>query len=127
LGGLSMGAMQSVAIGLTHPQLFHYVLAYSGGFGSLGIQTGSTESEATSPWREILADPKETSKWLHVLFLSCGQQETGLLEPGRRLAKLLQDKGINAHWADYPGGHVFSVWRNDLNVSAPLLFRPASK
>ena len=36
IGGLSMGAMQSVSIGLSHPELFHYVLAYSGGFGGLG-------------------------------------------------------------------------------------------
>ncbi len=40
IGGLSMGAMQSVAIGLAHPELFHYVLAYSGGFGSLSVVQG---------------------------------------------------------------------------------------
>jgi enterochelin esterase-like enzyme len=49
--------------------------------------------------------------------------------PGQRLVKLFKEKGINAQWADYPGGHVFSVWRNDLNTSAPMLFRsrPSSK
>jgi len=127
IGGLSMGAMQSVAIGLTHPELFHYVLAYSGGFGNLGAVAGSAESETVSPWKDLLADPAATKKWLHFLFLGCGQQETGMLEPGRRLVKLFQEKGINAHWADYPGGHVFSVWRNDLNESAPMLFRPPSQ
>lgn len=127
IGGLSMGAMQSVAIGLSHPELFHYVLAYSGGFGSFGGAAASSESETQSPWKEMLADPQGTKKNLSLLFLGCGQQETGMLEPGRRLVKLFQEKGINAHWADYPGGHVFSVWRNDLNESAPLLFRGSSK
>jgi enterochelin esterase-like enzyme len=122
IGGLSMGAMQSISIGLSHPELFHYVLAYSGGFGSIGgSQAGDSESQ--SPWKELLVDPKATNKWLQMLFLGAGQQETGLMGPGQRLVKILQEKGINAHWADYPGGHVFSVWRNDLNESVPMLFK----
>jgi enterochelin esterase family protein len=123
IGGLSMGAMQSVVIGLSHPELFHYVLAYSGGFGNLGGTPQSGEIETQSPWKELMANPGETKKWLHLLFLGCGQQETGMLAPGQHLVKILKEKGINAHWADYPGGHVFSVWRNDLNESAPMLFR----
>jgi enterochelin esterase-like enzyme len=123
IGGLSMGAMQSVSIGLSHPELFHYVLAYSGGFGNLGLAPASGEGESQSPWKELLADSSETKKWLRLLFLGCGQQETGMLAPGQRLVKLLKERGINAHWSDYPGGHVFSVWRNDLNESVPMLFK----
>jgi enterochelin esterase-like enzyme len=52
IGGLSMGAMQSVAIGLAHPELFHYVLAYSGGFGSLGVESASGDVETQTPWKE---------------------------------------------------------------------------
>jgi enterochelin esterase-like enzyme len=123
IGGLSMGAMQSIAIGLSHPEVFHYVLAYSGGFGAMGQTPGPMDIETRSPWKELLANPADTKKRLRLLFLGCGQQETGLLEPGRRLVKLFQEKWVNAHWADYPGGHVFSVWRNDLHESAPMLFR----
>jgi enterochelin esterase-like enzyme len=123
IGGLSMGAMQSVAIGLAHPELFHYVLAYSGGFGSLGVTSASADVETQTPWKELLANPVEAKKTLRLLFLGCGQSEAGMLAPGKKLVDLLKDKGINARWADYPGGHVFSVWRNDLNESAPMLFR----
>ena len=126
IGGLSMGAMQSVAIGLAHPELFHYVLAYSGGFGNLGVADAAAEAETQSPWKELLADPEKTRKSFRLLFLGSGQQEAGMLETGRHLVKLLQEKGVNAHWADYPGGHVFSVWRNDLHDTAPMLFRPAT-
>jgi enterochelin esterase-like enzyme len=126
IGGLSMGAMQSIAIGLSHLELFHYVLAYSGGFGSLGTAPATTDIETQSPWKDLLANPAETKKRLRLLFLGCGQQETGLLAPGQRLVKLFKEKGINAEWADYPGGHVFSVWRNDLNTSAPMLFHSRS-
>ena len=123
IGGLSMGAMQSVEIGLSHPELFHYVLAYSGGFGNLGPGPSNGEIESQMPWKALLANPEETKKWLHLLFLGCGQQETGMLGPGQKVVKLLKEKGINAHWSDYPGGHVFSVWRNLLNESAPMLFK----
>ena len=127
IGGLSMGAMQSISIGLSHPELFHYVLAYSGGFGSFGPAPSKEDVETQSPWKELLAHPAETKKWLRLLFLGSGQQETGMLGPGQRLVKLFQERGINARWADYPGGHVFSVWRNDLNVSVPMLFKKQEK
>jgi len=127
IGGLSMGAFQSVSIGLSHPELFHYVLAYSGGFGSFGRAPSNEEVEAQSPWKELLANPAETKKWLRLLFLGSGQQETGMLGPGQHLVKVFQEKGINAHWADYPGGHVFSVWRNELHDSAPMLFKKSEK
>jgi enterochelin esterase-like enzyme len=122
IGGLSMGAFQSVDIGLSHPELFHYVLAYSGGFGGIGPETpGAIETK--SPWKELLADPEQTKKNLRMLFLGAGQQETPMLPPGKRLVKLFKEKGINAVWKDYPGAHVFSVWRNHLNYTAPLLFK----
>jgi len=122
IGGLSMGGFQSVQIGLAHPELFHYVLAYSGGFGGIGpAMPGDIETE--SPWKELLANPEQTKKNLRPLFLGAGQQETSMLQPGNRLVELFRNKGINAVWADYPGGHVFSVWRNHLNYTVPMLFR----
>ena len=124
IGGLSMGAMQSVAIGLAHPELFHYVLAYSGGFGNLGVTTGAGD-ETQSPWKELIANAVQAKKTLRLLFLGSGQAETGFLAPGQRLARLLKEKGINAQWMDHPGGHVFSVWRNHLNDSVPMLFKKA--
>jgi enterochelin esterase-like enzyme len=79
--------------------------------------------ETQSPWKKLLANPEQTKKNLRLLFLGAGQQETPMLPLGKRLVKLFKEKGINAVWADYPGGHVFSVWRNHLNYTAPMLFR----
>jgi enterochelin esterase family protein len=126
IGGLSMGAFQSVQVGLNHLELFHYVLAYSGGFGGIGpAAPGPIEEQ--SPWKELLANSEQTKKNLHLLFLGAGEQETMMHEPGQRLVKLFQDKAVNAIFKTYPGAHVFSVWRNDLNYTAPMLFRTTSK
>jgi len=124
IGGLSMGAFQSIEIGLAHPELFGYVLAYSGGFGALGPLPPAASVETQSPWKELLANPAAPSQTLGLLFLGAGQRETGMLAPGRRLVGLLREQGVNARWSDYPGGHVFSVWRNLLHESVPLLFKP---
>jgi enterochelin esterase-like enzyme len=126
IGGLSMGGFQSIEIGLAHPELFRYVLAYSGGFGALGPRPPAESIETVSPWRELLADPAAAKKRLALLFLGSGRQETGMLAPGQRLVALLQAQGVNARWSDYPGGHVFSVWRNHLHESLPLLFKNKS-
>ncbi len=80
------------------------------------------EIEMQSPWKELLANPEQTKENLRLLFLGAGQQEAAMLPPGKRLVKLFKEKGINAVWADYPGGHVFSVWRNHLNYTVPMLF-----
>jgi enterochelin esterase-like enzyme/lysophospholipase L1-like esterase len=123
IGGLSMGAFQSVEIGLAHPERFGYVLAYSGGFGALGPKPPADPIETQTPWTQLLANAPATVKNLQLLFLGSGQQETGMRAPGQRIVGLLQDRGINAHWADYPGGHVFSVWRSLLHESVPMLFK----
>lgn len=120
IGGLSMGAMQSIQIGLTHLDVFHYVLVYSG--LALGPQP-SGNIETQSPWKELLANPEQTKKNLHLLFLGSGEQETAMHAPGQRLVELFKQRGINAVWAEYPGAHVWSVWRNDLNYTVPMLFR----
>jgi enterochelin esterase-like enzyme/lysophospholipase L1-like esterase len=125
IGGLSMGGFQSLEIGLAHPELFRYVLAYSGGFGSLGPRAPEAADDTRSPWKELLADAAATRKNLRLLFLGSGRAETGMLGPGQQLVRRFQAQGVNARWSDYPGGHVFSVWRNLLHESAPLLFKPA--
>lgn len=124
IGGLSMGAYQSIEIGLAHPERFGYVLAFSGGFGALGPVAPPPDPEAQPPWKDLLARPAP-AKDLHLLFLGCGQQETGMRAPGQRLVQLLTERGVKATWSDHPGGHVFSVWRNLLHDSVPLLFKGA--
>lgn len=124
IGGLSMGGFQSIEIGLAHPELFRYVLAYSGGFGALGAQPPAESIETQSTWKDLLANPAAARKNLRLLFLGSGQQETGMRASGQQLVRLLQERDVNARWSDYPGGHVFSVWRNHLNESVPLLFKP---
>ena len=78
--------------------------------------------EEQSPWKGLLANPDQTKRDLSRLFLEAGREETSMLLLGKHLVKLFKEIGVNAVWADYPGGYVFSVWRNHLNYTAPMLF-----
>jgi enterochelin esterase-like enzyme len=121
IGGLSMGGMQAISIGLSHLDLFHYVLGCRGGFGGMGPNATAASPETQSPWKDLLANMPATKKKLHLLFLGCGRQEA-MLGGGQQIVKVFKQHGIDARWTDHDGGHVWSVWRNHLNGSVPLWF-----
>ena len=114
IAGLSMGGGQALTIGLTHPDLFHYVLGYS---AAVSAQFMNSEKE----FKDVLANPAKASAKLRQLWLSCGKQDF-LYEANRQFAETLKAKGVNLTYRETEGAHVWSVWRNNLNESAPLLF-----
>ena len=58
--GLSMGGGQALAVGLTHPERFAWIGAFSSG----GNLRGKTD--------DLMAAGKELNKKLHLLWLACG-------------------------------------------------------
>ena len=114
IAGLSMGGGQALTIGLTHPDLFHYVLGYS---SALSAQFMKAEEE----FKEVLANPARANARLRLLWLSCGKQDV-LYQANRQFAETLKAKGMKLAYRETEGAHVWSVWRNNLNESAPLLF-----
>ncbi len=116
IAGLSMGGGQALTIGLTHQELFHYVLGYS---AALSAQFMNSEQE----FKDVLANPAKATAKLHLLWVSCGRQDF-LYEANRQFADTLKAKGVKLTYRETEGAHVWSVWRNNLNESAPLLFTP---
>jgi enterochelin esterase-like enzyme len=116
IAGLSMGGGQALTIGLTHQELFHYVLGYS---AALSAQFMNSEQE----FKDVLAHPAKATAKLHLLWVSCGRQDF-LYEANRQFADTLKGKGVKLTYRETEGAHVWSVWRNNLNESAPLLFTP---
>jgi enterochelin esterase family protein len=115
IAGLSMGGGQALAIGLAHQDLFHYVLGYSAAISAQFM-------DADAVFRDALADPASINKKLRLLWLSCGRQDF-LYEANRQFAETLKAKGVRAMVRETEGAHVWSVWRNNLNESAALLFK----
>jgi len=107
IAGLSMGAAQSVSIGLHHLDSFAYIAAFSGG------------SNRTD-WEK--ADPAILNRQLKVLWLGCGSED-----PGYKSVKAIDDfltgKKVRHVFNPSGGGHSWPNWQVYLSKYAPLLFR----
>lgn len=108
--GLSMGGGQSLAIGLTHPELFSWV----GGMSSAVYEPETTLAP-------VLADPKKTNARLKLLWFACGKDDF-LLQRNQQFDKLLSDRGIRHEYVETAGDHSWPVWRKYLADFAPRLF-----
>lgn len=111
INGLSMGGMQSLEIGINHPDMF----AYIGGMS------------AYVPWPEDLIAGGLKNKGLNdavkLLWISIGKDDF-LLKDAENFHEILQKHGINQQWKVTEGSHEWTVWRGYLRDFAPLLFRP---
>ncbi len=114
IAGLSMGGGQALTIGMAHLDLFHYVLGYSAAVSGQFMK-------ADEEFGNVLANPAETNAKLRLLWISCGKQDF-LYQANRQFAERLKAKGVKLMYRETEGAHVWSVWRNNLNDSAPLLF-----
>jgi enterochelin esterase family protein len=115
IAGLSMGGGQALMIGLAHPDLFHYVLGYS-------AAVGGPFNDIQESFEEPLANPSKVNANLRLLWVSVGRQDF-LYRANQDFIKVLNEKGIKNTFRETEGAHVWSVWRNNLNETAPMLFR----
>jgi enterochelin esterase-like enzyme len=107
IAGLSMGGGQALTIGLTHLDTFAHV----GGFSSAVFgQPSSLVPEAAA------------RKNLRLLWLSCGDRDT-LMNANKAFHTALEESKVPHIWQVDSGAHTWPVWKNDLYLLAPLLFR----
>jgi enterochelin esterase-like enzyme len=107
IGGLSMGAGQSMAIGLHNLDKFAYIAAFSGG--------GNREE-----WEKM--DPAVLNQKLKVLWIGCGTEDPGY-NGVKGMADMLTGKKVKVIWNQSGGGHSWPNWQVYLSKYAPLLFR----
>jgi enterochelin esterase-like enzyme len=119
IAGLSMGGGQSLSIGLDHPDLFHYVLGFSGAVGGQYMYPDQVFANA-------LSKPEVLNAKLRLLWIGCGKQDF-LYQANVSFVKTLKDKNVKVTFHETEGSHVYTVWRHYLNETAPLLFKAGGK
>ena len=107
IGGLSMGAGQSMAIGLHNLDKFAYIAAFSGG--------GNREE-----WEKM--DATILNQKLKVLWIGCGTEDPGY-NGVKGMADMLAGKKVKVIWNQSGGGHSWPNWQVYLSKYTPLLFR----
>ena len=109
VAGLSMGGLESLTLGLQHPEVFAWV----GGFSS------AIHGEAFDAHFPAL-DAKKAN--LRLLWIACGTED-GLIQPNRDFVVWARGKALPVTPVETPGQHTWLVWRDNLMHFAPLLFR----
>lgn len=115
IAGLSMGGLESLTIGLNHPETFAYV----GGMSSaiFGGKDGNTSAfEAFLP----NLDAKKAN--LKLLWVACGRTD-GLYKPNEDFVAWTKSKGFDTVSVETEGAHTWLTWRPNLVQLAPLLFQ----
>ncbi len=114
LAGLSAGGASTLNIALRHPETFHWIAAMS---SALGVGGGNMEQQFADVW----ANASKLNKSVHMLWISCGKEDT-LFNANQQFAQLLTQHGVKNDFRVESGAHWFRVWRKDLRDFAPLLF-----
>ena len=115
IAGLSMGGMESLTIGFTHPDLFGWV----GGFSSaptverLAVERLDKEDQ--------FGELKKKNTSLRLLWIACGTEDH-LITTNRQLVALLKSRDVPVTAVETPGMHSWQVWRDNLAHFAPLIF-----
>lgn len=115
IAGLSMGGGQALAIGLSNPQRFKYVLGYSAAVGGQFADMGDTMAA-------LRRSPGGTPGAFRLVWVGCGRQDF-LFKNNKAFVEELQAASVKVTYHETEGSHVWSVWRHYLNDTLPLLFR----
>ena len=107
--GSSFGGLMSLFAGLRAPEVFGRVLAQSGGFAVEGRDFVVFDLARQAPRRPL------------DVWMDCGRFEV-LLEGNRRMAPLLASSGHRVEYREYPGGHNYPAWRDDVWRGLQWLF-----
>jgi enterochelin esterase-like enzyme len=118
LAGLSLGGLHTLYTGINNTNMFAYLGVFSSGW-ILPMQ----EKFADAQYDFIKANADKINKNLKVFWLSQGGKEDIAYKNGQIMAGKLDELKIKHTYYEYPGGHTWPVWRNDLFNFAQLLFK----
>ena len=114
IAGLSMGGAQSLNIGLTHLELFHWIGVFSAGLPRQG--------DPEQIFADLFANPAATNKKIKLFWIGIGRQDPGF-ESAQKLDALMTKHEIQHEFHPSEGKHTWLVWRHYLNEFAPQLFQ----
>ena len=130
MAGLSMGGMQTMAIALTHLDLFSYIGTFSGAQFLAPPSSSQTTDRAPQPFDPttsyggVLADASSFNSKVRLLWMGAGTAELSLNESLRENAERLRAANIKVVQYHSPGtAHEWQTWRICLNKFVPLLFQ----
>ncbi|PSR56745.1 esterase [Adhaeribacter arboris] len=117
LAGLSMGGLQTLHAGMRNTQLFNYLGVFSSGWFS-------NQPALSNPQYEFIQNNMATiNNNLKLLWVAMGGKEDIAYQNCKEMLAKFDQMKVKYTYTEYPGGHTWPVWRNNLYNFAPLLFK----
>ena len=116
IAGLSMGGGQSLAIGLTHSDMFGTIAAFSS-----AMQIANNPDWGGIDMAAALTDAAKLNANLDLLWVGCGTEDT-LFNVNKAFSEQLTAAGVEHTFRVTKGAHTAEVWSRYLYEVAPQLF-----
>jgi len=117
LAGLSLGGLQTLYAGVRNTQMFSYLGVFSSGWFS-------NQPALSNPQYEFMkTNAADINKNLKSFWIAMGGKEDIAYNNCKIMMGKFDELGIKYSYSEYPGGHTWPVWRNNLYNFAQLLFK----
>ena len=118
LAGLSMGGLNTLYTGVYNTSYFSYLGVFSSGW-IVPMQN----SIADAQYDYMKQNNSKINSDLKLFWISEGGKEDMAYKNGQIMLAKFDELNIHHTYYEYPGGHTWPVWRNNLYHFAPLLFK----
>ncbi len=117
LAGLSMGGLQTLYVGIRNTNLFSYLGVFSSGWFA-------NRTEISNPQYEFMKKNADViNNNLKAFWIAMGGKEDIAYNNCQVMMSKFSEMNIKYTYSEYPGGHTWPVWRNNLYNFAQLLFK----
>ena len=117
LAGLSMGGLQTLYAGVKNTDMFAYLGVFSSGWWA-------NQPALSNPQYEFMKNNASTiNSNLKSFWIAMGGKEDIAYANCKIMLSKFDELNIKYKYSEYPGGHTWPVWRNNLYNFAQLLFK----
>jgi enterochelin esterase-like enzyme len=118
LAGLSMGGIQTLYVGVNNTQLFSYLGVFSSGW-ILPMQSSITDVQ----YEFMKRNADLINNNIKQFWIAMGGKEDIAWQNCQTMLSKFNELNIKYTYSEYPGGHTWPVWRNNIYNFAQLLFK----
>lgn len=117
LAGLSMGGLQTLYAGVRNNNMFSHLGVFSSGWFA-------NQPALSNPQYEFMkSNAAAINSNIKSFWISMGGKEDIAYNNCKIMMQKFDELGVQYTYSEYPGGHTWPVWRNNLYHFAQVLFR----
>jgi len=118
IAGLSLGGLHTLYTGINNTNMFAYLGVFSSGWI---VPMMNNTSDAQYSFMKDNSDKVNNS--LKAFWIAEGGKEDIAWKNGQTMLSKFDEMKIKYTYSEYPGGHTWPVWRNNLYNFAQVLFK----